>query len=115
MCQKAEEEEPPPPEKGARGKPKNSKGRYLLNRLIKHQAGVLAFAVVEFVPFTNNLAEQEVRCVKIKQKVAMSFRSFRGEVIYARIQGVIKTLRKQKRKVFDVLLEANKNQNICLN
>jgi transposase len=56
------------------------------------------------LPFTNNLAEQAIRCVKIKQKVAMSFRTFKGAQVYARIQGFVATCRKQALNVFQQLL-----------
>jgi transposase len=82
ICQKADHEEPPPikGKKGNRGsgRPKSSKGRNLLNRLVEHQEGVLAFAFVEIVPFTNNQAERDIRSLKTKQKVATSFRTFKG-------------------------------------
>lgn len=99
ICQKADEQEPPPTQK-KRGKPKNSKGRNLLNRLIKHQEAILAFAFTEAVPFTNNQAERDIRCLKTKQKVANSFRKMEGAKNYARIQGFISTARKHKTNVF---------------
>jgi transposase len=104
ICQRADAQEPAPQQK-ARGKPKNSKGRNLLNRLLEHQQAVLAFAFEPGVPFTNNLAEQAIRCVKIKQKVAMSFRTFEGAQIFARIQGFVSTCRKQKMSAFQQLVE----------
>lgn len=113
ICLQADREEPPP-EKGKRGKPKNSRGRNLLNRLEKHQAAVLAFAVEEIVPFTNNPAEQDIRCIKVKQKVAMCFRTLEGAQSYARIQSAVKTFRKQGLNVFSTLLSANLNQEVSL-
>ncbi len=77
ICQRAEQQEPPPV-KSKKGKPKNSKGRNLLNRLVEHQDGILAFAFVESVPFTNNQAERDIRSLTTKQKVATSFRTFKG-------------------------------------
>jgi hypothetical protein len=64
------------------------------------------------IPFTNNLAEQDIRCVKIKQKVAMCFRTFEGLKVYARIKGVIKTFIKKGFNVFQNLLKINLNQKI---
>ena len=110
ICQQAGKEEPFCEIK-VRGKPKQTKGRNLLDRLIKHQEAVLAFAFVECVPFTNNLAEQAIRNVKIKQKIAV-FRTERGAQVYARIQGFINTVKKHARNVFQELLKVNTNQPI---
>jgi transposase len=102
ICLQAASEEPPPI-KGKTGKPKNSKGRNLLNRLVKHQDGVLAFAFNQAVPFTNNQAERDIRCLKTKQKVANSFRTFAGAQQYARIQSFVSTVRKHRMNVFQNL------------
>ena len=103
ICQQADREEPKP-EKSSRGKPKNSVGRNLLKRLKKHQVGVLAFAFEEEVPFTNNQAERDLRCLKVKQKVSNTFRTLSGAENYARIQGFISTIRKHKLNVFEELI-----------
>jgi len=99
----ADQEEPPPELKEGKGRPKNSTGRNLLRRLLQHQEAVLAFAFVEGVPFTNNLAERDLRPAKIKQKVSGSFRTFQGAKVYARLQALISTCRKQDRNIFDTL------------
>ncbi len=110
VCQSADKEEPPPIH-GKRGRPKNTKGRNLLNRLVEYQDGVLAFAFHQAVPFTNNQAERDIRCLKTKQKVATSFRTFQGAKEYARAQSVISTLRKHKMNVFENLIRLlNKEQ-----
>jgi transposase len=105
ICQLAHSEEPPPVQ-GKRGKPKNSKGRNLLNRLIQHRDGWLAFAFVEGVPFSNNQAERDIRCLKTKQKVATNFQTFKGAQHYARIQTFTSTLRKHSMNVFQNLINA---------
>jgi transposase len=105
ICQLADQEEPPP-KQGKRGKPKNSKGRNLLNRLLEHQEGWLAFAFVEGVPFSNNQAERDIRCLKTKQKVATNFQTFKGAQHYARIQSFTSTLRKHSMNVFQNLINA---------
>jgi len=58
--------------------------------------GPLAFAKYSFIPFTNNLAERDVRHVKVKQKIAGSFRTKNGADVYARIYSFISTLRKHQ-------------------
>lgn len=105
ICKQADKEEPPPkpPPKGKRGRATNSVGRNLLNRLRKHQSGVLAFAFEKEVPFTNNQAERDLRCLKVKQKVSNSFRQKKGAENYARIQGFIGTVRKHQQNVYEQL------------
>jgi transposase len=77
--------EEPPPKLGKRGKPKQSPGRNLLNRLRKPEPGVLAFALEAGVPFTNNQAERDLRPAKVKPKVSGCFRTGLGARIYARL------------------------------
>lgn len=113
ICHKAEEEEPPPI-KGERGKPKSTKGRNLLNRLTEYQDGVLAFAFIEHIPFTNNQAERDIRCLKTKQKVATSFRTFKGAQNYARIQGFVSTVRKHKLNVFQQIIKVLQHEQVGL-
>jgi transposase len=103
ILSQAEQEEPPPEPKEAKGRPKNTVGRNLLRRLRQHEEAVLAFALVEAVPFTNNLAEQNLRPAKVKQKVSGCFRTQQAAHVYARLQAVISTCRKQDRNVFIVL------------
>lgn len=99
----ADMEEPPPATKPGKGRPKNTPGRNLLRRLQQHQESVLAFAMVEGVPFTNNLAERDLRPAKIKQKVSGCFRTLRGAEVYARLLALISTCHKQSRNVFAFL------------
>lgn len=111
ICQLAHAEEPPP-RHGKRGKPKKTKGRNLLQRLVKHQDAVLAFAFQQEVPFTNNQAERDIRCLKTKQKVATSFRTFNGAQQYARIQAVVSSLRKHSMNVWQNLIDVFDNKTI---
>ena len=107
ILQQANREEPPPEPRGrglARpGRPKQSKGRNLMDRLVKHQSAVLAFAQHEVVPFTNNLAERDIRPWKTKLKVSGCFRATIGADYYARIRSFISTARKQHKSVFTEL------------
>ncbi|MGB3850791.1 MAG: IS66 family transposase [Tunicatimonas sp.] len=99
ILREADREEPPP-EPSSRGRDKQTKGRNLMNRLAKHRAAVLAFAQYETVPFTNNLAERDIRPWKTKLKVSGSFRTTTGADHYARIRSFISTARKQQKQVF---------------
>jgi transposase len=87
----------------ARGKWKRSRGRNLLERLRKYQEGVLMFAKLEGVPFTNNQAERDIRPVKVKQKVSGGFRASSGTESYTRIYSFLSTMGKMKRQVFQEL------------
>jgi len=102
ICKAALEEEPPAV-KGARGKPKKTKGRNLAERLLKYQEEVLRFSREVDIPFTNNQAERDLRPAKGKIKVAGSFRSVHGVQCYARLQSVFSTWRKQGYNVFEEL------------
>jgi transposase len=110
ICQLADFEEPPPI-KPLRGKSKSSKGRNLLNRLVEHQDSVLAFAKYDYIPFTNNQAERDIRPVKSKIKISGCFRSTDGANHYARIQSFISTARKQQKSVFKELINTYQGAN----
>ncbi|HEC43856.1 MAG TPA: hypothetical protein ENI20_13625 [Bacteroides sp.] len=57
ICALGERAEPPPYKTpGKRGRHKQTKGRNLVERLIREKDAVLAFAFNKEVPFTNNLA-----------------------------------------------------------
>lgn len=101
ICNIGEKLEPPPynsPNK--KGRPKRTKGRNLVERLIREIDAVLAFAFNQEVPFTNNLAERDIRPVKVKMKVSNCFRTMEGAEIYARIESFVSTARKNKRNIF---------------
>ena len=105
ICTIADRLEPPPIKtSGKRGKYKRTKGRNLFERLAREKSAALAFAFNQQVPFTNNLAERDLRPAKVKQKISNCFRSQQGAKIYARIESFISTARKHNQNVFNELL-----------
>lgn len=101
ICMIGEKSEPPPTK--TKGKNKRTVGRNLVERLIREKDHVLSFAFNEEVPFTNNLAERDIRPARIKQKISNSFRTIKGAEIYARVDGFISTVRKNQYNVFKEL------------
>ncbi|MBE7545720.1 MAG: IS66 family transposase [Planctomycetia bacterium] len=98
ILQNAEAESPPPDEtnrKGKRGRVKRTKARNLLERLRTYEGDVLRFMDNKNVPFTNNLAENDIRMTKVQQKISGCFRSLEGAKIFCRIRSYLSTCRKQ--------------------
>lgn len=79
-----------------------------LKYLVRERTGrpVLAFLFDPEVPFTNNLAEQDIRMEKVRQKISGCFRTLDGARIFARIRADISTCRKQGRNILDELENA---------
>jgi transposase len=80
-----------------------SKAANLLDRLENFDLCVLAFLFDERVPFTNNQGEQDIRMIKVRQKISGCFRTLRGAQIFCRIRSYISTCRKQGRNVWEAI------------
>jgi transposase len=89
-----------------RGRVKQSKVRNLLERLRDHADAVLLFMYVFTVPFTNNLAERDLRMSKVKMKISGCFRSPAAAEVYCRIRSYISTVSKQGLNIFHAIVSA---------
>ena len=87
------------------GKRKRRVGHNLLIRLAKFKEDVLRFLITPGVPFTNNQAEQDVRMMKVKQKISGGFRTTEGAHNFATIRGFISTMRKQNKNILNAIAE----------
>lgn len=82
-------------QKGKRGVAKKSKTQNMIERFRQYKDEVLVFATNFLVPFSNNLAEQAIRMMKVKQKISGCFRSQQGAQDFADIRSYIATMKKQ--------------------
>lgn len=104
ICQSAQKFYPPPTQPPrTRRKSKQSKGKNLLDRFIKYKDEILRFFTNLSVPFTNNLAERDLRMIKVKEKISGCFASFKGAEIFNRIRGYISTVKKNNKSVLEEL------------
>ncbi|MGH8377698.1 MAG: IS66 family transposase, partial [Gammaproteobacteria bacterium] len=77
------------------GRPPRRVGHNLLLRLSTRKQDVLRFLTDPRVPFTNNLAEQDGRMMKLRQKISGGFRSEDGAKEFAVVRSLLSTARKQ--------------------
>jgi transposase-like protein len=84
------------------------KSERMAKRLTKYEQETLLFMVDFDVPFTNNLAERDIRMPKAKLKISGGFRSEGGAKAFARTRGFISTVKKKGKDVFDGLVSVFK-------
>jgi transposase len=104
---------PPLPPTGRRGRTKQSAGHNLAERLRTHRSAVLAFLYDFCVPFDNNLAERDIRMMKLRLKISGCFRTQEGAEIFCRIRGYLSTMLKQGHQALTVLTALLNGQTLC--
>jgi len=82
---------------------KRTKAHNLLLRLERHQPDVLRFAHDLRVPFGNNQAEQDIRMVKLQQKISGCWRTHHGAEGFLAVRSYISTVRKHGLDALDAL------------
>jgi transposase len=95
---------PPPARKG--GRKKQNPSLNLLDTFMKRAEQILGFVEDLRVPFTNNLAERDLRMIKVQQKISGTFRSSEGVSTFCAIRSYLSTMRKQGRPLLDALRAA---------
>lgn len=71
----------------------------LVLRLERHKTEVLRFMYDLRVPFTNNLAERDLRMIRLQQKIGGCFRAPDGSRAFCRVRSYVSTMKKQGREV----------------
>ena len=96
-----------PLKKGKRGRRKRRIGHNLLIRLPNRKEDILSFLSNDQVPFTNNLAEPDLRMMKVKMKISGGFRTIKGVETFAAVRSFTSTCRKQGVNIFQAIAQAH--------
>ena len=97
-----------------RGRIAKTKSLNLLEAFTNRPQEILCFVYHKNVPFDNNLAERDLRMVKLKQKISGCFRTFHGAEVFCRIRSYVSTVKKQGHGVLESIQLAITGQPIIL-
>ena len=89
---KKELPEVPDKPNGKKGKVAKSAAHNLWERFEKYETSILLFARYDYVPFTNNRGERDLRMSKVKQKVSGCFRNEEYAKAFCRISSYLQTM-----------------------
>lgn len=91
------------PPKPKRGRPKRTEPVKMLDRFRDFQNQVLAFMYDFEIPFDNNLAERDLRMMKLHQKISGQFKTIYAANMFCRIRSYISSVKKQNINVMQAL------------
>lgn len=97
-----------------RGRKKKTKTLNLLIRLRDFKKETLGFMYDLDIPFDNNLAERDIRMIKVQQKISGLFRTICGAEKFCRIRSFISTVKKQGLNVIDAICQIMNGNQIYL-
>lgn len=92
-----------------RKRKKHRIGHNLLIRLRDYKADVLRFLTDAEVPFTNNTGEQDLRMMKVKQKISGRFQTFQGAQTFCTLRSFFSSSRKQDQNIFSSIVQILQN------
>ncbi|NLJ06871.1 MAG: transposase [Sphingobacteriales bacterium] len=75
----------------------------MIEVFINRKVDVLRFVYEPLVPFDNDLAEGDLRMIRLKQKISVCFRKEQSAEVFCRIRNYISTSRKQGYSVCQAL------------
>lgn len=94
-------------EKTMRDSPKSKdihlSARSLYRRFLMNKKSILRFMTDFRVPFDNNGSEQDLRMLKLQQKISGCFRSAEGVKTFCRVRSFLSSARKQDRNLLIAL------------
>ena len=88
--------------------PLGNKHRALARRIRDRETNYLAFTTAPNIPFDNNLAERDIRMVKIRQKISGSLRTLHGAEHFAAIRSYTATAGKNNINIYKALVQLAK-------
>ena len=85
--------------------PLGNKHRALARRIRSRETNYLAFTTDPAIPFDNNLAERDIRMVKIRQKISGCLRTLTGAEHFAAIRSYTATAGKNNINIYQPLVQ----------
>jgi len=84
----------------------------MLNRLTNYKDSYMLFMRDYKVPFTNNLAERDLRSEKTKEKVSGMFRSWDGIVAHSKVRSFISTAKKRSMDLYSSIRQVMQGESV---